>query len=98
MTPWPAQRKQRDGSPGSAIIQPGFRLRPARPGCRAAVLGLFPGVRVHDWMPIEEIGLVVSYRCECGRTKTRIAGGAPRDRRRESSLTLSAPRVWTCRS
>jgi hypothetical protein len=48
---------------------------------------------VHDWVPIEEIGLMVTYRCECGRTRTRIAGDARHDPRREGSLKPSAPRA-----
>ena len=81
MASWPA--KEPGGSPGSAIYQLGVRIRSARPGCRAAVLGLFPGIRVHDWTPIEQIGLVVTYRCECGKAKTRINGSPRLDRGRE---------------
>jgi hypothetical protein len=77
MASWPAERKQPGGSPGSALFQ-GIRVRSARPGCRGAVLGLFPGIRAHDWMPVEQIGHVVTYRCECGRAKTRVAGSPGR--------------------
>jgi hypothetical protein len=103
MASWPAQRKQPGGSPSSAsspssaIFQLGIRIRSARPGCRAAVLGLFPGIRVHDWTLIEEIGHVVTYRCECGRSKTRIAGSPRLDRGRDGSLTRPAAPSWACR-
>lgn len=93
MASWPAQRKERGGSPASAIVQfVGIRIRSARPGCRAAVLGLFPGIRVHDWTPIEQIGHVVTYRCECGRSKTRVTGSPGLNRGQDgSSLRQPAP-------
>jgi hypothetical protein len=93
MTPWSAQRKQPGGSPGSAVFQLGMRLQSARPGCRSAVLDLFPGIRVHDWAPVEAIGHVVTYRCECGKTKTRVTGSPQLDRGRAGSPARPAPDV-----
>jgi hypothetical protein len=57
-----------DGEIGAAVI--GERSRRSReqaasPGCRQP-LGR------HQWTVIEEIGLVCTYRCECGKTKTRV--------------------------
>jgi len=90
MAPWPARPKQPGGSPSSGIFQLGIRIRSARPGCQAAVLGLFPGIRVHDWSPIEAIGHVVTYRCECGRTKTRVTGSPRLDRAQQGPAARTA--------